>query len=109
MTGYDPNIRFAASHGASGAGPGTFYGNIALTGVYETSRPAQLNGTKWTFKTDGPIIGSYLYSFVPGSSGVVSSTFRQFLNLPASVITVVYLLALSYYDWDNSQASRYSD
>ena len=34
----------------------TFHGNIARTGVYETSGPAKLNGTKWTFKTDGPII-----------------------------------------------------
>jgi len=36
----------------------TFHGNIARTGVYETSGPAQLRGAKWTFKTDGPIIGS---------------------------------------------------
>jgi outer membrane protein assembly factor BamB len=36
----------------------TFHGNIARTGVYETSGPAKLNGTKWKFKTDGPIIGS---------------------------------------------------
>src|SRR5258706_16353216 len=36
----------------------TFHGNIARTGVYETAGPTQLNGAKWTFKTDGPIIGS---------------------------------------------------
>ena len=36
----------------------TFHGDAARTGVYPTSGPQQLNGTKWTFKTDGPIIGS---------------------------------------------------
>jgi eukaryotic-like serine/threonine-protein kinase len=36
----------------------TFHGNIARTGVFENAGPAQLKGTKWTFKTDGPIIGS---------------------------------------------------
>ena len=36
----------------------TFHGDAARTGVYPTAGPRQLNGTKWTFKTDGPIIGS---------------------------------------------------
>ena len=36
----------------------SFHGDIARTGVYETTGPLQLKGTQWTFKTDGPIIGS---------------------------------------------------
>jgi outer membrane protein assembly factor BamB len=36
----------------------TFHGNNARTGVYEGAGPTQLRGVKWTFKTDGPIIGS---------------------------------------------------
>src|ERR1051326_2516922 len=36
----------------------TFHGDAARTGVYATSGPLQLTGTKWTFKTEGPIIGS---------------------------------------------------
>src|SRR3954470_23530423 len=36
----------------------TFHGDTARTGVYSTAGPQQLKGTKWTFKTDGPIIGS---------------------------------------------------
>src|ERR1051325_3149387 len=36
----------------------TFHGDAARTGVYPAAGPQQLNGTKWTFKTDGPIIGS---------------------------------------------------
>src|ERR1044072_5631874 len=36
----------------------TFHGDTARTGVFPTAGPQQLNGTKWTFKTDGPIIGS---------------------------------------------------
>ena len=36
----------------------TFHGDTARTGVYSTPGPQQLKGTKWTFKTDGPIIGS---------------------------------------------------
>jgi outer membrane protein assembly factor BamB len=36
----------------------TFHGDAARTGVYPTAGPVQLTGTKWTFKTDGPIIGS---------------------------------------------------
>src|SRR6476660_2444139 len=36
----------------------TFHGDAARTGVYPTAGPQQLNGAKWTFKTDGPIIGS---------------------------------------------------
>src|ERR1043165_3714918 len=37
---------------------GTFHGDASHTGVYPAAGPTQLNGTKWTFKTDGPIIGS---------------------------------------------------
>jgi eukaryotic-like serine/threonine-protein kinase len=36
----------------------TFHGDAARTGVYPAAGPVQLNGTKWIFKTDGPIIGS---------------------------------------------------
>jgi outer membrane protein assembly factor BamB len=36
----------------------TFHADAARTGVYPTAGPQQLNGTKWSFKTDGPIIGS---------------------------------------------------
>ena len=36
----------------------TFHGDTARTGVYPTAGPQQLTGTKWTFKTDGPVIGS---------------------------------------------------
>src|ERR1043166_9883634 len=36
----------------------TFHGDAARTGVYPTAGPQHLTGTKWTFKTDGPIIGS---------------------------------------------------
>src|ERR1044071_5616702 len=36
----------------------TFHGDAAPTGVYPPAGPPQLTGTKWTFKTDGPIIGS---------------------------------------------------
>src|SRR3569832_2277889 len=36
----------------------TFHGDAARTGVYPTAGPLQLTGTKWTFKTDGTIIGS---------------------------------------------------
>jgi hypothetical protein len=40
------------------AAQSTFHGNLAHTGVYESPGPAQLNATKWTFKTEGPIVGS---------------------------------------------------
>ena len=36
----------------------TFHGDAARTGVYETIGPLQIKGAQWTFKTDGPIIGS---------------------------------------------------
>jgi hypothetical protein len=36
----------------------TFHGDAARTGVYDAAGPVQLKGTKWTFKTEGPIIGS---------------------------------------------------
>src|SRR4026208_996825 len=39
-------------------GQAPLHGDAARTGVYPTAGPQQLNGTKWTFKTDGPIIGS---------------------------------------------------
>ena len=36
----------------------TFHGNAARTGVYESPGPQQLNGVKWSFKTDGAVISS---------------------------------------------------
>jgi len=39
-------------------GQATFHGNIAHTGVYESPGPKQFSGVKWSFKTEGPIIGS---------------------------------------------------
>src|SRR5712692_1325069 len=36
----------------------TFHANIAHTGVYESPGPVQMNGMKWVFKTEGPIVGS---------------------------------------------------
>src|SRR5215813_934072 len=39
-------------------GQATFHGNLAHTGVYETSGPTKLKGVKWTFKTGGPIVSS---------------------------------------------------
>src|ERR1700747_3746031 len=36
----------------------TFHGNVARTGVYESSGPKQFGGVKWTFKTSGPIVAS---------------------------------------------------
>ena len=39
----------------SGIAQTTFHG-IARTGVYESPGPKQLNGVKWTFKTDGPML-----------------------------------------------------
>lgn len=36
----------------------TFHGNNARTGIYESTGIRQLNGVKWKFKTDAPIIGS---------------------------------------------------
>src|SRR5689334_165580 len=36
----------------------TFHGDAARTGVSATSGPLRASGTKWTFKTEGPIIGS---------------------------------------------------
>ncbi len=39
-------------------GQATFHGNVARTGVFEGLGPGQMSGLKWTFKTDGPIIGS---------------------------------------------------
>ncbi|HEX7295498.1 MAG TPA: PQQ-binding-like beta-propeller repeat protein, partial [Pyrinomonadaceae bacterium] len=36
----------------------TFHGDVARTGVYSTPGPVELKGTRWTFKTEGPIIGS---------------------------------------------------
>jgi len=36
----------------------TFHGNNARTGVYDSAGPTKLGGVKWTFKTNGPIVGS---------------------------------------------------
>jgi len=36
----------------------TFHGNVARTGVYDSAGPARAGQVKWTFKTDGPIVGS---------------------------------------------------
>jgi len=36
----------------------TFHGNIARTGVYQGTGPAQLSGIKWSFATGGPIVAS---------------------------------------------------
>jgi outer membrane protein assembly factor BamB len=37
---------------------GTFHGNVARTGVYDSPGPKQFGGVKWTFKTAGPIVAS---------------------------------------------------
>ena len=39
-------------------GQTTFHGDVARTGVYGTPGPKQLGGTKWVFKTGGPIVSS---------------------------------------------------
>ena len=36
----------------------TFHANNARTGVYDSPGPAKFTGVKWTFKTNGPIVGS---------------------------------------------------
>jgi outer membrane protein assembly factor BamB len=36
----------------------TFHANNARTGVYDSPGPTKLNGVKWTFKTNGPVVGS---------------------------------------------------
>jgi outer membrane protein assembly factor BamB len=36
----------------------TFHGNAARTGVYDGAGPAKSPAPKWTFKTEGPIVGS---------------------------------------------------
>ena len=36
----------------------TFHGNLAHTGVYDSSGPAKFTGVKWTFKTNGPVVSS---------------------------------------------------
>jgi eukaryotic-like serine/threonine-protein kinase len=36
----------------------TFHGNNARTGVYDSPGPAKLNGVKWIFKTNGPVVSS---------------------------------------------------
>src|ERR1044071_3386194 len=42
----------------SAAAQNTFHGNMARTGVYESSGPKQLGGVKWAFKTDGAVLSS---------------------------------------------------
>lgn len=39
-------------------GQATFHGNLAHTGVYDSTGPRQLKGVKWVFKTDGPVLSS---------------------------------------------------
>jgi eukaryotic-like serine/threonine-protein kinase len=36
----------------------TFHANNARTGVYDSPGPTKLTGVKWTFKTNGPVVGS---------------------------------------------------
>lgn len=36
----------------------TFHGNLARTGVFDSSGPKRLSGVKWAFKTKGAIFGS---------------------------------------------------
>ena len=36
----------------------TFHGNIARTGVYDSAGPTTSATVEWTFKTEGPVIGS---------------------------------------------------
>ena len=36
----------------------TFHGNVARTGVYQSTGPARLTGIRWAFNTGGPIVGS---------------------------------------------------
>ena len=43
---------------ASASGQATFHGNVARTGVYESTGPTQLKGVKWIFKTGGAIVAS---------------------------------------------------
>jgi hypothetical protein len=52
----------------------TFHGDVARTGVYPTAGPRQLTGTKWTFKTDGPIIGSPAIADGVSTSAVLTET-----------------------------------
>jgi outer membrane protein assembly factor BamB len=52
----------------------TFQGNIARTGVYDSSGPKQFKEVKWAFKTDGPVIASPAIAdgvvFIGSSDGV---------------------------------------
>lgn len=41
---------------------GTFHGNVARTGVYPGTGPAQLAGIKWSFDTGGPVVTSPVVS-----------------------------------------------
>jgi outer membrane protein assembly factor BamB len=43
---------------ATAIGQATFRGNIAHTGSHDSPGPSQFNGVKWSFKTEGPILGS---------------------------------------------------
>src|SRR5262245_33645449 len=36
----------------------TFHGDNARTGVYAGAGPVELNGVKWAFKSEGPIVTS---------------------------------------------------
>src|SRR6476660_8221401 len=39
-------------------GQSTFHGNLARTGVYNSSGPKTFGVPEWTFQTKGPIVGS---------------------------------------------------
>jgi outer membrane protein assembly factor BamB len=49
-------ILFVIAQGA--LAQNTFHANLARTGVYESGGPKQLDGVKWAFTTQGPIISS---------------------------------------------------
>lgn len=93
------------------AAQATFHGDLARSGVYDSSGPAQLHDVKWTFKTSGPIVASpvaaggtvfigsldnYLYA-IDETTGQQKWKFRtlggrQITSTPAAVNGVVYFL-----------------
>ncbi len=88
-----------------------FHANLAHSGVFESSGPAEFHNVKWTFKTGGPIVGSpvaaggivfigsldnFLYA-IDQQSGQQKWKFRtlggrQITSAPAVVNGVVYFL-----------------
>jgi outer membrane protein assembly factor BamB len=88
----------------------TFHGNLARTGVYESPGPKQLNGVKWAFKTEGPVLSSpavaggvvyfgsvdnnlYAVDQETGKQKWKFKTSRQVTSSPAVVDGVVYFTA----------------